>query len=426
MQIKEYRSEIRDTIWLVILQGLNYVAPILVLPYLMIVLNADGYGKIGFAQSFCQYLMIVVDFGFNYTATKQIAIAKGNQNQIDKIFSNTFRAKLSLLILSAIIMFGISAIPQYATYRSTLYVMFLMVVGQCFSCFWLFQGLGKVRIISLINCIAKLSILPLTFLFVKTSDDVLIAAAIHSSVFIATAIVSLIIIHIKGYANWTQTSHQETKLCVHDSFPVFISAAATSVYVALFIIILGYFSSEAEVGRYAAADKIMRIACYIVWLPISQAFFPKISQLGETNREQAFKLINRLILIIVCGMSIIGITLYISAPYIIPMLGESYKNCETLLQIVCIVPLFVGIGGCCGQFGLIALGQEKQKKTYRNIYLIAATLALICVFPLTIQFEATGTSIAIVITESIVALMMVFAYLRFKKTDGCFNNNSEL
>lgn len=81
-----YKKEFWDTIYLVALQGLNYVAPLIVYPYLMIVLGAEKFGYIGFSLAIIQYLMLIVDFGFNLSATKRIAIAQNNQSELNNIF----------------------------------------------------------------------------------------------------------------------------------------------------------------------------------------------------------------------------------------------------------------------------------------------------------------------------------------------------
>jgi PST family polysaccharide transporter len=77
------QREIKDVFYLILLQGLNYVAPLLVLPYLMIKLGAEKFGYIGFSLSVCQYLMLIVDFGFNLSGTKRIALVQDNQDKLN-------------------------------------------------------------------------------------------------------------------------------------------------------------------------------------------------------------------------------------------------------------------------------------------------------------------------------------------------------
>ena len=160
--------EIKDVFYLVALQGINYVMPLIVFPYLMITLGAEKFGYIGFSLSVIQYLMLIVDFGFNFTATKEIAIHKNNQTKIHEIFWATLYAKIGLLVISFALLLVISfAIPRFQIYSSTLIAFSLMVAANTFSFVWFFQGLSKIRIVSIVNIFSKLLILPLMFFFHK-------------------------------------------------------------------------------------------------------------------------------------------------------------------------------------------------------------------------------------------------------------------
>ena len=68
--IKENKQEVVDILYLFVLQGVNKFLPFLVIPYLMIKLRATGYGYIGFSLSVIQYLALIIDFGFDLSATK--------------------------------------------------------------------------------------------------------------------------------------------------------------------------------------------------------------------------------------------------------------------------------------------------------------------------------------------------------------------
>lgn len=49
------RREIKDVLYLVALQGVNYVMPLVVFPYLMMVLGAEKFGYIGFSTALVQF-----------------------------------------------------------------------------------------------------------------------------------------------------------------------------------------------------------------------------------------------------------------------------------------------------------------------------------------------------------------------------------
>jgi len=170
---RKYNKEIWDTIYLLVLQGFNYVFPLLVYPYLMVTLGAEKFGYIGFSLTITQYFMLVVDFGFNLSATKRVALYKNNKAKLDEIASATLLAKIGLLLICLLAVLVLAfCVPQFRVYSQTLLILFLMVVGNTFSFVWLFQGLGKIRVLSFVNIISKLLILPLTFVFVKTKEDI--------------------------------------------------------------------------------------------------------------------------------------------------------------------------------------------------------------------------------------------------------------
>ena len=203
-----FRKEIDDTIWVIGLQGLNYVIPILVIPYLMVTLGAEKFGYYGFALAVCQWLMLIVDFGFNLSATKRIAVATAGKDQLMRaqettvniIFSNVFYAKIGLLFLSFIVLTVLAFVPQFEIYRKAMLLMFTMVVGNAFLFVFLFQGLGKIKWMSIINGIARLSVLPLTFLLVKGPNDYEVAILLQGMVSVVAAVISGVVVFKKKWA----------------------------------------------------------------------------------------------------------------------------------------------------------------------------------------------------------------------------------
>ena len=406
----ENKQEIKDAIYLMMLQGLNYVAPLIVFPYLMKVLGAEKFGYIGFSLSVNQYLMLIVDFGFNLSATKKVALAKNNSQELNEIFSATLWAKIGLLLVSfLILMIFAFFIPKFQLYSSTLLIMFLMVVANAFSFVWLFQGLGKIRIISIINIISKFLILPLTFIFVKSPEDFNIAALIQSLVYVFGSLLTITILIQKKYiSNWLIFIKARIKEEIKSAYPIFLSNAATSIYTALFAIILGYYSNPVEVGKYTAAEKIMRGFCFLIFTPVSQAFYPKVSSMNLSSPMKAFALTKKILKFIVGIMLILFIGLFFFASPLTQFLGKDYNGTDVIFKIMSIAPLFIASGGVLGQFGLLALGNEKDKKNFQNVYLLAAVVSLIAVFSLVPKYYSIGAAIALLSTEIIVFIGMLW------------------
>jgi len=407
----KYKKEFWDTIYLVALQGLNYVAPLIVYPYLMIVLGAEKFGYIGFSFAIIQYLMLIVDFGFNLSATKRIAIAQNNQSELNNIFSATLNVKLCLLCISFLFsLFLAFGIPKFSIYSTTMMILFIMVIANAFSFVWLFQGLGKIRTISIVNIISKLLILPLTFFFVKVPSDYNKAALIQSLVYVLSSSITCVILLNKKYINnyKIKTTKKQVLEEIKASYPIFISNAATTIYTALFAIILGYFSTPVEVGKYTAVEKIMRSFCYLIFVPIVQSFYPKVSYLSIIESKEAIKLVRKIILIIIILMSGIFCILFFLSPYISIFLGKGYQGTEKIFKIMSIIPLFIAVGGIFGQLGILALGKETDKKKFQRVYIKASIVAIVSIFILVPKFQSIGASIALLLTEFTVCILMSF------------------
>ncbi|VBB46865.1 Polysaccharide biosynthesis protein [uncultured Paludibacter sp.] len=408
------KREIKDVFYLMILQGISYLAPLIVFPYLMVTLGAEKFGYIGFSLAIVQYLMLFVDFGFNFSATKRIAQVQNDKEKVSEVFWSTIYAKLFLLLASLVILFVFAfVIPRFAIYSKTLLIMSLMVVGNTFSFVWLFQGLGKIRTISIISTVSKLLILPLTFLYVKKSDDYNLAAMIQASAYLFSGLLTVSVLLRNEYINLNvKTAKEKIVNELRLAYPVFVSTAASSVYTALFTIILGYFSNPVDVGKYTAAEKITRFLCMFIYLPITQSFYPKISSLALTSKVSAFKIIKKSLLFVVISMTFLFFVLFFFSRSLTIFLGKEYFGTTNLFKIMAIAPLLIASGGILGQLGLLAAGDEIDKKNFQNVYIMAAVIATLLVFVLVPKLKSLGASISLVITELVVFLGILWYYRR--------------
>jgi len=408
----KHKKEIWDTFYLIALQGFTYLAPLIVFPYLMITLGAEKFGYIGFSLAITQYLMLIENFGFHLSATKRVALCKDNQNELNNVFSATMFAKLGLLGVCFLIMLILAfAIPRFAIYSKTLLVLFSMVVADTFSFVWLFQGIGKIKIISIINIISKLLILPLTFVFIKKPDDYLFAAFIQSMVYLFGSVMACyLIIRNKYITNWIKTTKEHVISEVKLSYPIFLASIATSMYTALFVIILGYFSTPSEVGKYSAADRIMRAIAYLILVPISQSFYPKISAMSIENKKEAKAMVVRLALFVGLVMVMVFLLMFFFSKYLVSFLGKDYQGATEFFKIMALIPFFIGVGGIYGQLGLLALGDERDKNKYQRVYFVAGAVALISIILLIPCCHSIGVAIAIFLTEFVVFVGMAWSF----------------
>ena len=153
------RKLLGNMAWLYLLQGLNYLIPIAVLPYLLRVLGIERYGLIAFAQAFAQYFVLITDYGFNLSATKHIARIRDDREGVSRLFWCVILIKLALLVLGGAVMAGVVlAIPRFRADAELYAIAYVAVLGTVLftpGCFrewskwatsrWRAAGLGSCR-----------------------------------------------------------------------------------------------------------------------------------------------------------------------------------------------------------------------------------------------------------------------------------------
>ena len=411
-------KELRDIISLMFLQGVNYIMPVLVLPYLITVIGAEGFGIYSFALSVCQYLILIVDFGFNLSATKQIAIHKGDKEKVSKIFSDTVYAKIFLMLVSFVIAFALSLIPNFAIYREAIFVMFGMVIGHTLLYVFLFQGLDEIRWVSFFTAIAKFMVLPLTFIFVKGPEDLYIAVFLQGFVSIVAAIISLIMIGTKKWVYLVRFTFSGMWNAIKDAFPIFLSNAATSIYTVSFVLILGYFATADIVGQYSASERIMRVLVLFIFAPVMQVFYPKVSRMAKTSKTESENLYKKILYGVICLMTLICLGIFILSYIIVPLAGDDYMGTESIMRIMCLTPIFIGTGGVIGQIYILALSDNKYKKYFTKTYIMAAVVAILSIFIFIPTLKAQGAAISLLITEIFVMCSFIYYKRKINKLES--------
>ena len=85
------------------LQVVSYTLPLITLPYLSRTLTSEKFGLVFFAFAFMQYFVVLTDFGFNLSATREIAVNRHNQNNLSNIFNSVTTLKILLVLLKFVL-----------------------------------------------------------------------------------------------------------------------------------------------------------------------------------------------------------------------------------------------------------------------------------------------------------------------------------
>jgi PST family polysaccharide transporter len=79
----------------------NYAVPLITIPYLVRRLGPGPWGLVAMAQGFGNYLNLVVEYGFNLSATREVARHRAAPDRIADLVAGVTGAKLLLTICGA-------------------------------------------------------------------------------------------------------------------------------------------------------------------------------------------------------------------------------------------------------------------------------------------------------------------------------------
>ena len=348
--------------WLTVLQFANYLIPLLIIPYIVRVLGADIFGKVTYAQNIISYFTLIINFGFDYSATREIAIHRNNKEARDAIFWSVLKQKSLLLLISLVGLVVLFLTVDKVEQNITLYLfVFLLNIGVVTFPVWFFQGMEDMRHMAIFNMLVRSSGLLLTFVFVRSMSDFLLYPLLISIGYIVCGIVSLwYVIHFYKISRTTKSCKATDKKVFKVSFPVFLNVLFASLYTTANLTILGLYHSDHDIGLYGGTQKIIIAIMMVTSTPVNLAIFPKLSRSFETSAAEGKRLFKKILLgITVYGLAI-SIVTFFAAPLLVKViLGPEFSNATQLLKLFSPLPLLVIVASLFTIQGLYGSGLQR-------------------------------------------------------------------
>ena len=413
--IKILKGLVLDSIYLYLIQGLNYVLPFLILPYLIKILSPSSFGIVVYSQSVTQLIILFVDFGFNISTTKKIATLQDQPNKIVEVFWITLLTKtIFFLICFVFTIIFFATFDRFHLYAKATNLSMVSLLGTALFPVWYFQGADKLKQLSVINATSKILTYPLIFILVTKSNDFLLAVTLQAVSPLLAAIISLTFILRQKSFRYIKVKDFSQALFyqnLKEAWPIFLSNSSISLYTSGLTVLLGFYASAAQIGFFGAIEKIVKAICFGVYVPINQSAFPKLSKLKKENFAAAKKLFS----IVFYGVLLIMIfsigCFFLMENLVINYFMKRYDGSMLVLRLSIFAIIPIALGGVCGQLGLIALGDDKQKKIFSNVYLIIGLLSFIYSFLSIKYYLVNGAIFSMIATE----LFIFFAMFNYAK-----------
>lgn len=388
------------------LQVVTYILPVIVLPYLFRVIGPEKFGLIAFAQAFVQYFMILTDYGFSVSATKEISLCHEDKGKVCNIISavmtiKTILAFFSLLILCIVIYF----VPRFKDDWMVYALSFGAVIGNTLFPAWFFQGTESMKYTAKINIIGEFAYVFGIFLLVHGTNDYLLVPVVTSLSALITGLLGQYILFTRFDVSFQFPRLKDLHQQLLAGWNIFISVVAINAYTTTRVFAVGLLTNNTLTGFYSIAEKIANVAQTFPLSSFTQAIFPRLSKIFHKNKMKAFEIMRQVQWITVIVSLIFLPWIFILAPFIVKLVcGGTYPAAVLSLRFLLISVFFISANAFRVQFLLVC----GKTDLYSRIHLTMAAIGLPLIIIFIYSFSYVGAAMATAIIEAGVFTMTYF------------------
>jgi PST family polysaccharide transporter len=389
----------RNTLSLYGVQFAGYLLPLITVPYLARVLHPQGLGLVVFAQSFALWVILFLEYGFNLSATREVARRKHDPHQIADIVAAVMGAKILLcgmVLLATCLAWPLAPIfhahPQYLLWS------LLVTLVSGFSPLWYFQGTEQLTKPASVDILSRGITTLGVILLVRTAHDGWMVLALQALGSIMST--GLLLTWMYRHVRYRTTTGHAVIDTLRGGWNMFLFRSAASLYTVANVFLLGMFVSPVMVGFYGGAEKISRAALGLL-NPISQALYPRMSHLTAQNPARA-SWVSRMSFCMIGGFGLaLGALLALSARTLVQtLLGPGYDTAVPLLRILSLLLPLIALSNVLGIQRMLPLGLDRS---FSVIVISAGLLNVLLACILVPYCGPIGMAWSVVVAEALVS-----------------------
>lgn len=405
-QSKDGRTLVANFGYLSLLQVASYVFPLITMPYLARVIGAEGFGKIAFAAAIMVWFQTIADWGFCYTATRDVAKNRDDKEKVSEIFSNVLWARILLMFVSFVVLsVCVLIIPKLRENADVIMISFLMIPGHIMFPDWFFQAMERMKYITILNIVSKTLFTVAIFLFIKERQDYILQPLFTSLGFVISGIIAMYYILVKWKVRLRISSFKTVLRTIKSSTDVFINNLIPNLYNAFSIVLLGFIGGNVANGLYDAGVKFTNIAQQFL-LILSRTFFPFLSR--RIDKHSIYARLN------ISSSILLAVVLWLLAPVLVKIFyTNEFFYAIKVIRISSISLIFLAMGNVYGLNYLLLIDKEKQ---LRNITLVASLIGFVLSFPLIHKYQVIGVALVVTITRGILGIAQWVYVLYLRRT----------
>jgi len=396
---------LQNFVFLATIQASNVLISLITIPLLIQSIGVDQFGLVNLALSVIVLCNILVGFGYNLSGPREVAINHQDKQALSHLVSNIIFSKILMALLATFcIILAIFAIGMFQEYQWILFFSVLLLFSEATLPLWFFQGMERMKVISIANVFSKLLYLMGIVLFIHSPEQSIWVNFLLGMSGLSINLLLLLYIHFQMDIKFYKPKFIQVFDSIKENGLFFLSNMATHISINGGLIILSFFSTAEILGMFSLAERISMVLRLFPSLVI-QAIYANASRLFHTNQTQFFTFLKKVYL----GTLLFGLTgsllTFGFAPLIIQLLAKTYlEESIQFMRVLAFVPFLA-----CLNIPNVMIFLVKDQK---NLMFQSSWIATLYMLPtcslLTYYFGGMGLCIGLLSTELIVLFICTF------------------
>lgn len=374
-------------------------------------LGQEGFGKYATVLAFFAFFSALADLGLAPMMTREISRDGADEGKIvGNIVLLRLLSSLGLVLIAPfiIIFFNYSGDLKAGIFIAAIAILFSTLSGTLNGIFQKHLAMDKVAIIEFLGKLLQVGMVALA-----VSMDLgflAIAATLLVSLSFNALLAFVLCRRYISFSLRKDTAYWKTFL--HESWPMGMTAIITFAYFKMDTILLSVMQSNAHVGIYNVAYKVME---NLIFFPAMLAglILPLLSRSVFAYRKQFEEIANKTfkVFIIIVTPLIIG-TWFLAGDIIRIVSGAGFQESAPILRILIFSLSFIFFGH---YFNMLLIVSNAQKKLMQTL-IIAAVFNIFLNLLLIREYSYVGAAWASLFTEMLVVFLtgtLVYRHIRF-------------
>ncbi len=392
----------QNTLGLTLIQGLNMVVPVLLIPIIASVQGIDAYGRYATVFAYYFFAALLCDYGFDYSSVRRLARNRDHPLERRRIVSETFSAKLILFVIAAPLCAGALILFAGIKDSALLAAGALIPATSVVSVHWLYLAEGRlVRLVIPVGIARAVSLIAVLALYPVWPSLALVVSLATTPVLFVQAV-----LWIREHHDWDFSLHAALQ-AIRDGRSAFYITFASSYIATSSVVVLSTFASPREIGAFAAVERLSK-AAFGIAKPFLNALYPEMSAMFHNSHERWRSLVRRVVVVAIAVGALYAFAVATFWPTVELLILAKPTSGTQFIAFGFATWLTIGlVNNALGIQGLIASGHDAQ---YATSISFAAAMLTVGYLVLGRPFGALGVLASMLLAEMTLLLGNSRAY----------------